>query len=152
MGRLVGVADSGEGGDLAHESSAVETFGVALDAGGEGCVDVDLDEAVEPAACFGAHGGVRRDGGDEGDDTAFDEAFGGKGDAANVLFAVLTAVSEAGADGLTHLVAVEYSYGEAFGAEEVGDGVAEGGFAGSAESGEPEGHSCRPFAGLYQLR
>src|SRR5258708_7278164 len=48
-GGLVRVADAGEGWYLAHDGATVEAFGVALDAGGEGCVDVDFDEAAETA-------------------------------------------------------------------------------------------------------
>jgi hypothetical protein len=150
--RLVGVADGGEVADLADEGAVIEAFGVAVDAGGERGVDVDFDEAAEPFSGFGAHGGVGRDGGDEGDDAAFDEAFGSQGDAADVLFAVLAAVTEAGADGLADFVSVEDCDGEACGAEIVCDDAAEGGLACSAEAGEPEGHSGRPFAVLFHFR
>ncbi len=96
--------------------------------------------------------GVGGDDGDEGDDAAFDEAFGGHGDAADVLFAVLAGVAEAGAEGLADLISVEDCDGEALGAEVVADGAAEGGLACSAEAGEPEGHSGGPFALLYHFR
>jgi hypothetical protein len=130
--RLVGVADAGEGVQLAVEGSSVETFWVAEDADVERCVDVDLDEGTDALADLRTGGAVGRDGGDEDDGSVAGELACQLTQAADVFVAVGFGEAEVSVESAPKLIGVEDLDPIGLGAEGVGEGVAKGGFAGSA--------------------
>lgn len=152
LGGLVGAADAGELLDLAGARLLVQALGVALLGDGDGDVDVDLDEG-DGVVAVGVGGGVQvarelavgaegRDEGGEGDGGGVGEELGDLADAPDVLVAVPLAEAQVLVQPEPHVVAVEAVGREAEVQKVLLQRGGDGGFAGRAEAGEPEGEAA----------